>query len=72
VRQTFIRDGRHCPQECRSQTLANAPELPISCTLRIRGMRQNASTDHLRQNVGPSRRGAKYRTAPLAPAGDPP
>src|SRR5918994_6989436 len=28
------------------------PDLPISRTLRIRGTRQNASTDHLRQNVG--------------------
>jgi hypothetical protein len=27
-------------------------DLPISRTLRIRGTRQNASTDHLRQNVG--------------------
>jgi hypothetical protein len=35
----------------------DAPSLPISRTLRLRGTRQNVSTDHLRQNVGPSRHG---------------
>jgi len=43
-----------------------APDLPISRTLRLRGTRQNASTDRLRQNVRPSRRGGKHRTAPLS------
>jgi hypothetical protein len=47
--------------------LEAAPDLPISRTLRIRGTRQNASTDHLHQNVGPSRPGAEHRTA-LMPA----
>jgi hypothetical protein len=46
-------------------------DLPISRTLRIRGTRQNASTDHLRQNVERSRRGAEHRSAPLAPVTDP-
>ena len=31
--------------------------------LRIRGTRQNASTDHLHQNVGPSRPWGEHRTA---------
>jgi hypothetical protein len=47
-----------------------APDLPISRTLRIRGTRQNASTDHLPQNVEPSRRGDSARPAPMSPASD--
>ncbi len=45
------------------------PDLPISRTLRIRGTRQNASTDHLPQNVGPSRRGDGARSTHLAGRG---
>ena len=37
-------------------------QLPISLPLRMRGTRQNASTDHLRQNVRPSRGGDSART----------
>jgi len=39
--------------------------MPILRTLGIRGTRQNVSTDHLRQNVEPSRRGDSARSAPL-------
>jgi hypothetical protein len=42
----------------------------ISRTLQIRGTRQNVSTDHLRQNVQPSRHSDSARSAHLAPAGD--
>ena len=35
--------------------------------MRIRGTRQNVSTDHLRQNLEPSLRGDSARTAHLAP-----
>jgi len=40
------------------------PYLQISRTLRIRGTRANASTEHLPQNVEPSRRGDSARSAP--------
>src|SRR5215207_4798299 len=40
-------------------------DLPISRTMRIRGTRQNVSTDHLRQNVQPARRSDSASTAPL-------
>jgi hypothetical protein len=43
----------------------NRPDLPISRTLRIRGTRQNVSTDHRRRNVGPSRHGDSARSAHL-------
>ena len=39
----------------------------ISRTLLIRGTRQNASTDHLPQNVGPSRSGDSARSALRCP-----
>jgi hypothetical protein len=45
----WLRDG---PDEFTTETMsAEHTDLPISRTLRIRGTRQNVSTDHRRQNV---------------------
>ena len=60
----WLRDG---PDEFTTETMsAEHTDLPISRTLRIRGTRQNVSTDHRRQNVELSHSGDCTRSAPLS------
>jgi hypothetical protein len=58
------RRGQRNPSTVASRVPSSA-DLPISRTLRIRGTRQNVSTDHPRQNVEPSCVETAHRTAPL-------
>jgi hypothetical protein len=72
VTTVLVREEKHprSDQRRREEQSGADNDLPISRALRIRGTRQNVGTDHLRQNVGPSRRGDSARTAHLRPAGE--
>jgi hypothetical protein len=62
--------GRQCPGH-QPGGLGPPHISPISCAMRIRVTRQNASTDHLRQNIERSRLQAEHRSLPQSPDDDP-